>query len=85
MLSAMTKSGLKIIGLHSIPVNSAGGKVAFPLKGTVIVSREPLQLEYNVWTERGEIDPIWHRNQDLDLDMASIVPAKVTTSQNGSK
>jgi len=62
-----TRGGKRVIALRYVPRNSAGRKVTFPIKGTVIEREKPLRTSYQIWTEDGEVDPVWGRNPERDL------------------
>ena len=62
-----TKSGKRVVALSRIPFNSAGNKVTFPIKGTIVVNEKPLRTVFNIWTDDGINDPVMGYHSDLDL------------------
>ena len=50
---AITSGGHRVINLSYVPFNSAGNKVTFPIKGTVVLSEKPLKTTYHIWTSDG--------------------------------
>jgi hypothetical protein len=62
-----TRNGCKVI-LHDIVLfNSVGGKVSYPVKGTVIVKDKPRKTTMMIWSEEGLSDIVWGSNKGFDL------------------
>ena len=51
----VTRDGYRIIGLVYKPLNSAGQKVTFPYKGSILIPGRR-NLKYNIWKEDGSSD-----------------------------
>ena len=51
-----TRNGKRVVNLTNVPFNSAGDKVTFPIKGTIIVREKPLKTSYAIWTIEGKYD-----------------------------
>lgn len=64
-----TCNGKRVINLRYVPYNSAGGKVTYPIKGSVVVRERPLKLQYRVWSLYGE-DNVVFQNQAYNLTPA---------------
>jgi len=59
--------GQEVQNIQIVPRNSAGDLVTFPVKGSVVIRKKPLKLEYSIWTMEGISDPVWHHNSWEDL------------------
>lgn len=70
-----TRDGNVVINLEYIPFNSAGKRVTFPIKGTIVYEK-PRKLQYCIWTKDGKYDPTWSKEEGMDL-----VEVKMTPSQ----
>ena len=71
-MNGLTKDGHKVIGLVNVPLNSAGHRVTFPIKGSIVLREKPFKTQYTIWTDKGEIDPVWHKNNNFNLDLSTI-------------
>lgn len=60
-----TCNGKRVICLSIVTHNSAGEKVTYPVKGSVVVREKPLKLEYRIWSIDGEADVVWHKGYNL--------------------
>jgi hypothetical protein len=65
-----TKSGKRVIGLYNIPYNSAGEKVTYPIKGSIVLSEKPFRTKYQIWSEDGKVDVVFGKNSSEDLVLA---------------
>ena len=54
-----TGAGKRVINLSIIPLNSSGGKVTYPVKGSIVIREKPLKLEYYIWSIDGIGDVVW--------------------------
>lgn len=59
-----TRSGKRVIGLTYQEFGSAGNRVTFPIKGSIVVKEKPLKLVYTIWTEDGlfQASKLWGPN-----------------------
>jgi hypothetical protein len=62
-----TADGQRVLNLHYVPFNSAGGKVTYPIKGSIVRREKPIKLEYAIWSEDGEADVVWGNNSGDNL------------------
>ena len=65
--SYRTKNGQRVINLTYVPLNSAGNKVTYPIKGSIVRSEKPLKVEYMIWSEDGIVDVVWGRHSNDNL------------------
>lgn len=72
MINGKTKCGLKVINIQYVECNSAGSKVTYPYKGSIVIRDKPLKLEYCIWSEEGKYDAVWGKNSNKDLDLESL-------------
>jgi hypothetical protein len=61
-----TRSGRRVINLSYVPLNSAGKKVTYPVKGTVVLREKPLKTTYMIWSEDGYADVVWEPGTHKD-------------------
>jgi len=64
-IDAQTVSGKRVIYLVYEAIGSAGNKVTFPIKGTIVVREKPWKTEYQIWTPGGKARPIGDHPDDL--------------------
>lgn len=62
-----TASGKRVINLKRVPYNSAGRKVTFSIKGSIILREKPLRVGYQIWTDEGICDPVHNAMSSLNL------------------
>lgn len=62
-----TREGKRVLNLRYVPFNSAGRKVTYPIKGTVIEREKPRKTSYHLWAEDGRSDVVWGRFPERDL------------------
>lgn len=62
-----TKNGKRVIGLEYVPFNSCGGKVTYPIKGSIVIKEKPIKLKFCLWSEDGIHDVVWGNNEELNL------------------
>lgn len=62
-----TRDGKRVINLARVDFNSAGHRVTYPIKGTIIVREKPRKTEYAIWSDEGVSDVVWgnHKHRDL--------------------
>lgn len=63
-----TVDGREVIHPQYVPFNSAGRPVTFPIKGTIILQRNPIKKRYAIWQKDGRISIWGKRKLDLVLD-----------------
>jgi len=65
-----TKCGLRVVNLKRVPINSAGRKVTFPIKGTIILREKSdyqrQKTEYGIWTDNGRFDVLSKHYMDIE-------------------
>jgi len=47
--------------------NSCGNEVTYPVKGSIVVRKNPLTLKYAVWSLDGLADVVWGNGHNLKL------------------
>jgi hypothetical protein len=68
-----TKSGQRVTHVQYVPYNSAGRKVTFPIKGSVVVREKPLKLKFCIWTIDGNMSVFGETEYDLaNFDLAKL-------------
>ena len=72
MPEAKTKKGQRVVNLSYVPHNSIGGKVTYPIKGSIVRKEKPFKVEYAIWSEDGKQDVVWGNNTQDDLVGVSI-------------
>ena len=63
---AKTTDGRTVINLSYVPYNSAGGKVTYPIKGTIL-NPKPKRPECAIWSVDGVSDVVWGRFSNRDI------------------
>lgn len=62
-----TRDGKEVLGLKRVPYNSLGERVTYPLKGSIVIRKKPLLLEYCIWSDEGVYDIVWRSGAAWDL------------------
>ncbi len=63
-----TVDGRSVINIHIIPKNSAGHRVTYPVKGTIVTkTRKRTTYSYEIWSIDGINDVVWGKNNHLNL------------------
>ena len=66
-----TSNGNPVVGLQIIPLNSSGGVVSYPVKGSIL--RKGKEPEYCIWSLYGEYDIVYATNANRDLKLKEEV------------
>lgn len=61
-----TCGGKQVLGLQIVLYNSAGAKVTYPVKGSVVVREKPFKTEYRIWSIDGIADVVWGKGDNLE-------------------
>lgn len=62
-----TSNGCEVINLQIVLHNSNNKEVTYPVKGSVIVRKKPLKVEYMIWSLDGKRDVVWGNDQKTNL------------------
>jgi hypothetical protein len=73
-MDTVLKDGRRVIGLKYVPFNSAGARVTYPIKGSIVTCEKPLKTTYGIWSIDGKNDVVWGKGPDL----ASVPEGLVT-------
>lgn len=60
-----TCGGHLVVNLEIVLHNSAGRKVTYPVKGTVLIGAR--RKDYRIWSINGQADVIWGHGENLFL------------------